>query len=217
MTRRSSSLVAVALLVLVINLPLVHGTWTRWQVERSGEDVTAAVVGHRTAGEGSSAEHWVSFRFPEEVDPDGETWQAEVDEAAYDEAVAAGEISVRVLPDDPAAHQVDGAVRGYAGLVVTLVADAFLLVLVLLLWRYRGRRRPTLKAVAMGDVERCPPGVLLERISGELYLIRGEVAEIHEGRIVLDLGGRSVVVILDGHQNPVGYQQPAQVRARMVG
>jgi hypothetical protein len=34
--------------------------------------------------------------------------------------------------------------------------------------------------------------------------------------VVLDTGEREVVVVLDGHQNPVGYQQPAQVRGRVL-
>ena len=32
-----------------------------------------------------------------------------------------------------------------------------------------------------------------------------------------DLGNRTVEVLLDGHANPVGHQQPARVRARMIG
>jgi hypothetical protein len=47
--------------------------------------------------------------------------------------------------------------------------------------------------------------------------VRGEVAEIAEDRIVLEVGNRRVAVLLDGHTNPVGHQQPAQVRGRMIG
>jgi hypothetical protein len=212
-SRRTKYLVLVVLLVAVVNLPLVRSTWTQWRVDRSGVDVTASLVGHERLG----SEYWVSFTFPRDIDPDQRAWRAEVTEPTYDVAVASGEIGVRVLADDPAAYEADGAVHSNGPLVATLVADAALLLMVLLFWRFRGLRRPSLRAVAMEDVERCPPGVLLERVDGELYLIRGEVAEIGEGQIVLELGDRSVVVLLDGHLNPVGHQQPAQVRARLVG
>ena len=67
----------------------------------------------------------------------------------------------------------------------------------------------------MADVERCAPGSALDRIEGETYLIRGEVSAIEPGQVVLRAGDRSVLVYLDGHHNAVGYQQPAEVRARL--
>jgi hypothetical protein len=104
-----------------------------------------------------------------------------------------------------------------AFVVVTLVADVALAIVALLFWRYGGRRRrPQLRALALGDVERCPPGVALERIREETYLVRGEVVEVADDRVVIELGDRSVLVWLDGHQNPVGHQQAAQVTARLV-
>ena len=103
------------------------------------------------------------------------------------------------------------------GLFITLFADAILLVILLLVWRFRGRGRPEpLRMAAIGDVERCPPGAVLEQLEATLYLVRGEVIGIADGEIVLDLGDQDVVVVLDGHRNPVGYQQPAQVRARVL-
>ena len=73
------------------------------------------------------------------------------------------------------------------------------------------------RAVAVGDVEGCPPGVALEKMEGDLYLIRGEVTAVEEDEIVLDLGERSVRVLLDGHLNPVADRQPAQVQGRLIG
>jgi hypothetical protein len=201
------------LLVVVVNLPLVHSTWTEARVDRSGVDVTATVTGHRVVG----TEHVVAFTFPEDVDPEQRTWDAQVDETTYDDAVASGEIGVRVVEDDPSAYRADGAVESNVLLVVTGVVDVLLLLVGLLLWRYGGRMRAQLRAVALEDVERCPPEVLLERLHGEDYLVRGEVLEVAEGKVVLDLGNRTIEVYLDGHRNPVGYQQPAQVRARMIG
>ena len=107
---------------------------------------------------------------------------------------------------------------GRFGLVTTILADAVLLLMLLILWRFGHRfRRPPLRMVAVEGVERCPPGSLLDRIEGTLFLIRGEVTARSDDEITLDLGDRQVVVLLDGHANPVGYQQPAQVRARMIG
>jgi hypothetical protein len=129
-------------------------------------------------------------------------------------------IGVRVVEDDPSTYRVDGAVAGDAVLVTTLVVDAVLVGGLLLFRRFRGRLghvRAGLRAVALADVEPGPPGSLLDRIHGEDYLIQGEVLRLEPGKVVLDLGNRTVEVLLDGHANPVGHQQPARVRARMIG
>ena len=212
MTRRHAAFLIV-LLAAVVNLPLLHSWYEDQKVRTSGTDVTATVVDDRVVG---GDEYWVSFTFPEDVDPEQRTWTAEVDEEAYDDAVASQTIPVRVVEDDPAAYRAEGSVTSSVPLVITLVADVILLLVALLLWRAGGRLRPRLRAVALEDVERCAPETLLDRIGGEDYLIRGEVLEIGEGSVTLDLGNRAVVVLLDGHENPVGHQQPAQVRARLI-
>ena len=214
---RPKAVLLVLLLVTMINLPIVHSTWTRWKVERSGTDVTAPVVGHDVLGSADDPEYYVSFRLSTEIDPDQHAWPVRLDKASYDEAVASRTLDVRVLPDQPSAYTVDGQVTSRLGLVITLLADLALLVMVALAWRFRGSLRPQLRAVATGDVERCQPGSALDRLEGDLYLIRGEVSAIEADEIVLDLGDRSVVVALDGHHNPIGYQQPAQVRGRLIG
>ena len=123
---------------------------------------------------------------------------------------------MRVLKDDPSAYTAEGQVDSNTILVMTLIADVLLVVTALLLWRVGGRRRPQLRAIAVADVERCPPGAALDRIEGQTYLIRGEVSSIEPGQIVLELGDRSVLVYLDGHHSSVGHQQPAEVRGRLV-
>jgi hypothetical protein len=210
--RRTRYVLVLVLAAALVNLPLLHSTWTDQRVERNGVDVHATVLEHKTVG----GQHLLSFRFPESVDPDQRSWQADVDATTYDRAVATGEIGVRVLQDDPAAYQADGQVTSNALLVMTLLADVLLLVTALLLWRLGGRRRPQLRAIAVEDVERCAPGSALDRIEGETFLIRGEVTSLEPGQVVLQLADRSVLVYLDGHHNVVGYQQPAQVRARLV-
>jgi hypothetical protein len=131
--------------------------------------------------------------------------------------VAEDRLGVRVLPGRPAAFRADGQVTHRFGLVLTGLADLVLLGLVLLARRFRGRLRPPLRAVAIGDVESCSPGVTLERVEGDLYLIRGEVSAVEDDEIVLDLGERFVRVLLDGHHKPVGHQESAQVQGRLIG
>jgi hypothetical protein len=217
MSRRTNRILLVVVLVAFINLPVLHSTWTRWQVDRNGTDTVAEVVDTRILGEDSDPSYWLVFRFPERIDPARLTWNAQVDRETFEEASAQGSVEVRVLEDRPAAYVVEGQIRSWVGLVITLVADAILLAILLLAWRHRGRTRPVpIRIAAIGDVERCPPGGVLEQIDGDLYLVRGEVTGIDGDEIVLDAGERDVLVVLDGHHNPVGYQQPAEVRGRIV-
>ena len=217
MRRRHKQWLLLVVLVLFINLPIVHSTWLRHRVETSGTEVTSEVVGGEVLGGDDDPQYWVHFRLPEDVDPAQATWPVQVDSETYDAATASSSLEVRVLPDNPSAYSVEGEVRSSAGLAATAIADLILLVVLLLFWRFRGRRRPApLRIAAIGDVERCPPGGVLEQVEGLLYIARGEVVGIEPDEIVLDTGERDVVVVLDGHQNPVGYQQPAQVRGRLV-
>ena len=211
-SRRGAALVIV-LLAVVINLPVVHSAWQRHRIESSGTDVTATVVDDRVV---VGDRHLLSFRYPGDVDPDHATWEAEVDKDTYDDAVASGELRVRVLEDDPSEYRAEGAADSRLPLVLTLVADAVLVLVGLLLWRYGGRTRPQLRAIALADVERAEPEVLLERMHGEDFLVRGAVLEVGDDRVVLDLGNRTILVLLDGHANPVGHQQSAQVHARLI-
>ena len=142
-----------------------------------------------------------------------------VSKSTYDEAVASGHVTVRVLPDSPATFEVEGQSTNGLVLALTLVVDAILLGVGVLAWRFGGslgRRRPDVRMVATGDVQRCRPGSELERV-GDLWLAKGEVVERSPERVVLDLGDRRVVVELDGFANEVGFQQPAQAVGRMIG
>ena len=210
-------MVLLVVLVFLINLPIVHSTITNWRVSSSGVDVTAEVTDARVTSPDDDPRYWLGIRFPEDIDPDQTIWPVEVDPATYDAALEARQIEARVLKSNPAAFRVDGEVRGWLGLITTLIADAILLLILLVVRRF-GRRPgpPPLRLAAIGDVERCPPGGLVEQIEGSLYLVRGEVVAIEEGEVVLAAGEQEVVVVLDGHANPVGYQQPAQVRGRVV-
>jgi hypothetical protein len=217
MSRRVNRILLVVVLVAFINLPVLHSTWTRWQVQRNGTDTVAQVADTRVLGDEAEPSYWVVFRFSEDIDPQQLPWSAQVERAVFQEADAEGSIDVRVLESRPAAHIVEGQIRNPLGWIITLIADAIILAILLLAWRSRGRGRPVpIRIAAIGDVERCPPGAVLEQIEGDLYLVRGEVTGIDGDEIVVDAGERDVLVILDGHLNPVGYQQPAEVRGRIV-
>jgi len=115
-----------------------------------------------------------------------------------------------VLPGSSTVWQVVGEAESDLALVITVIADAFLLVLVLLLVRYGGRLRQDMVLVATEDLERCPPGSVLDQVGRLRFVVCGEVEQIEEDAVVLDLGDRRVRVILDGHHNPAGYQQPVR-------
>jgi hypothetical protein len=208
----------VVVVVALVNLPLVHSSWLRSQVERSGVDVNAEVAG----GPDRGGRAYVDFVLPDRVgdvalDAAERAGSVEVDDQVRDRAVETGELEVRVLPDRPSAYAVDGEVRGRGLLVLTLLADLLVLLAAGLLWRFRAGLRPDLVLRATADVERCPPGVRLERLVDDEYVVQGEVEEIAANRVALLVGTRRVVVELDGHANPVRHQQGALVRGRLIG
>jgi hypothetical protein len=211
--RRITQVLLVVLFALIINLPLAHSTYTDWRIDHHGEQVSATVTDHRANG----SEHLLQFTLPGDIDPDATSWTVEVDEATYDAAVRTGRLDVRVLRDNPAAWHAAGEQGGHVALGITIFADLALLACILLLVRYGGRLRPELRLVAVEDVVRCPPGAVLDRVDGVVYVVCGEVAEIGDDEIVLEVGERRVRVYLDGHANPVGHQQPAKVIGHMVG
>jgi hypothetical protein len=136
-----SSWALIAAVVVLVNLPLVQSTWTRSSVERSGVEVDAAVTEARNLGSAETPSWWLSYRLPDAIDPEQATWSAEVDAAAYEKAEEEGTIPVRVIEGKPASAIVEGEVRSSAGLIGTLVIDGLLIVMLLLLWRFRGRGR----------------------------------------------------------------------------
>lgn len=212
-SRRWLSLALVAFVAFVVNFPLAHSTYQRWQVDRTGVDVVAEVTETREVG----GDLLVVFTVP--GDDGREPFEgavAEVDAAAYDEARESGRLPVRVLPEDGGAFRVEGQIDSRLGLIVTLLADLFLVAMLVLALRFRAVMRVELVLRATEDLERCPPGSRLERISGMRYVVHGEVAEIGEDEVVLDLGDRRVRVLLDGYANPAGYQQPVRVTGFMV-
>lgn len=146
MTARQGKYALLLLLVVImVNLPLVHSTLRHQQVVDDGVDTFAEVVGKRTYGSAEDPHYWVSWVFEEDLDEsvDGERrpWSAEVEKATYDAAHRGSQVRVRVVPDEPSAHEVEGAVRSRAGLWSTLAADALIVLVAGLVWAYRRRRR----------------------------------------------------------------------------
>jgi len=202
----------IALAVVVINLPVAHSAWYGWRLDRNGVDTEATVVETRRVPPDGD-DYVVRFRFDRELDPEQEEWFANVDKAAYDRAEADGVIDVRMLPDRPATYEADGQQKGVLPWVITLVGDLMLLLILFLYWRVRPPGEQ-LRLVAIADVERCRPRTSLERLDDGSYVVCGEVAEIEDDAIVLDLGDQTVRIELAGHTNEVGYQQPARVTGR---
>ena len=76
-----SSLVLVAVVIALVNLPLVQSTWTRSSVERNGVEVMADVTEARNLGSAAEPSWWLSYQLPTALDPEQATWSAEVDAA----------------------------------------------------------------------------------------------------------------------------------------
>lgn len=216
---RRTRLLLILLLVVVVNVPPLHAAWTDQRLD-GGTTVPAAAT-----PEGAPPGQ-LNVAMPREVtealtpDESGDegllVLPARVDPATYDRAVASGELDVTYLPDDPAVYRVEGADNGIA-LTSILVINGGLLLLVALFLLVRGRSRPELRMVATADLRRVPPGALLERLHGNDYVVRGDIDQLADDELVLEVGDRRVRVLLDGYVNPAAYQQSVEVRGTMIG
>ena len=213
MNARLRNIFLVGLVVVMINLPFVHSKWQDHRITTDGVEVTATVTDTDEDGGG----YFVTFRVDESDGQPGFGGTVPVEEASYDDAVESGQIGVRVLSGSTSVWRVDGESRSGVGLVITLMADVFLLVLLLLLLRFGARLHSDLVLVATEDLERCPPGSAFDQVEGQRFVVCGEVEEIEDDAVVLDLGDRRVRVVLDGHHNPAGYQQPVRATGTLRG
>jgi hypothetical protein len=213
MTGRLMNVLLVGLVVVMVNLPFVHSSWQDHRLDSDGHDLVLPVTGHEARGD----ERFVRFEVKDVAGYPDFSASAAVDLATYDDAVASRHVQVRVLKGSTAVWRVHGATTSHVGLVVTVVADVSLLVMVLLLVRFGSRLRQEMVLVATEDLERCPPGSVLDQVGGLRFVVCGEVEEIEDDAVVLDLGDRRVRVILDGHHNPAGYQQPVRATGTMRG
>jgi hypothetical protein len=210
---RLKNALLLGLVVVMVNLPFVHSSWQHHRLEQDGVTHTAVVTDLDRDGE----DYYVRFRVEETDGQPQFDGRVRVDESTYDTARDSHEVEVRSLPGSTAVWDVEGEVTGRLGLVITLIADLSLLVMVLLLVRFGSRLRSELVLVATEDLTRCPPGPSLDAIDATTYVVCGEVDQIEDDAVVLDLGDRRVRVLLDGHVNPAGYQQPVRAVGTMHG
>ena len=203
---RRGRVTLVLLLAALVNVPLVHGAWLGHRLDRDGVDTTATVVEARDG--------LVVLRMPADVDPARPEFPVRLGGDAGD-VEAGDEVPVRVLPDDPGTFEAEG--QAGRGLLYVLIgfADLMLLGYLLLLLAHGRSGAGALRLVATGDVERARPGSALDEQGDGSFVVIGEIAVIDDDGIELDLGDRTVRVDLAGHRNPVGYQQPARVTARL--
>lgn len=224
MSRRTKTRLVLILLVLFLNLPLAHSTWTRYQVERNGDEVAAAVVEDEVLGDGSDPAYWIRYRLPESAvaeDTDESLLEQnrEVTRTTYDDAVAQGRIAVLVLDGEPLTSRAVGQVTAYAGVWFTLIADILLIGFLLVLWRFGRYGRPeVLRLEALGDV-RAGAGDrgVSEADDTGIVEVTGDVVEVTEHDVVLDAAERRVVVVLDGRAVLVAPGERAVVSGRRLG
>jgi hypothetical protein len=211
---RWSRVVLVLLALLVINVPYGLYEWQQHRVRTDGDRVTATVLAVHDRGDQAD----LTFRFPAGLHDDQDARSVRVDRAVADQAERSGQIEVRVLDQNPDVYHVDGQVHGWGGLILTAVADALVLLMVLLSWRLGGRiRRPTLVGIAVEDVRDGEDGSLLDKQVDGTYVINGEVASTGPSSLVLTLRDRDVEIHLRDHENTVAVGEQARVRAQLVG
>jgi hypothetical protein len=207
-------IVIVVLALLVINVPFIGHLYTEHRLNTDGVQVTAAVVDVTPKGDGDV----VSFRFPAAVDPSRALRSSTVDAATGRRAAATHSIGVLVLKSNPGIYRADGELPSHAALIATLVANALIILFVVLSIANVGRfRRPALEAVALGDVTQGEEGSLLDKQPDDTYLIQGAVRESGPDVLLLGLRDRDVTVHLRGYRNPVAVGEQARVMAHLVG
>jgi hypothetical protein len=103
--------------------------------------------------------------------------------------------------------------------LITFLLDTAFLLFVVAVWRFgRYGAAETLRLEALGPVRAAtePRGIDEVDEDGEVVVVRGDVLSADEHEIVLDVDGRTVVVILDGHDNPIGRGRVAHARGRRL-
>ena len=218
-TRRGVWYVTIGVIAVIINLPVVHGVWTNYRLDKVGVTTTARVTKFTPVPpKARDQSYFIDYQLPEEADPEQHTYFSQVDEKTYRAAESSKQIEVVYLTGRPSANRVEGQVAHSLGLFIALFADFALLMALLLAVKFGSRREEGLVLLATADVVRCKPGGMVELDGREdEYVVRGDVIEIGEGEIVLHAGaGREVRVVLGGYRNDVGYQQPAEVHGRVL-
>lgn len=214
-SRRAAMAMAIGLMVL-ITLPAAWSLWNAWRLEAVGVRTDAVVTDTHAVPASDPERYFVRYRLSDEADDGQPQYIARVSRAAWEDARADGSIEATYLLEKPGVNKVEGQVANTLALWMTLIADAALLGLLVLAMKFRPARAKPLVLLATADVVRARPGFSVEE-EGNEYVVRGEVLRIGEGEIVLAVGPeREVRVVLGEYRNPVGYEQPAEVRGRRL-
>lgn len=214
-SRRGAILMVVALLLL-ITLPALWSGWNAWRLDRVGVETAATVSGTSAVPKKDPEKFFVRYYLPQDADPRRGQYIARVSEEAWQEAKASESIEVTYLEGHPGVNRVAGQVASRFVLWLTVLGDLALLAMLALALRFRPAREKPLVLLATADVVRTRPGFAVEE-DGIEHVVRGDVVRIGEGEVVLHVGeGREVRVVLGEYRNPVGYQQPAEVRGRRL-
>lgn len=205
-------ILAALVAVFLVNLPLAHGWWTNHRLDVDGLQTNATVTDTREIEKSGSTRYYVTWHYADDDDPE---YTTEVTRAGFDQARSTDELTIEYLPGRPGTNRPLERVGSSAvAWIITGGANLMILVMVaLMLWVRRTQR---FELLATADVVRCKPPELLEELGGDMVLVRGEVVEIEDDRLVLLCQGRRVTVDLGGFANPIGFQQYAEVRGRRV-
>lgn len=216
-TRTGVWVLCLIIVTLLINLPIANTAWVRYQVSHSGVETTATVERAEGVPADDPGAWFLLYSLPEDVDPERRQFNTEVDKETYEEALASNRVRVTYLEDNPGAHVVEGQVTRRFGLVMVALADVVLL-LMGLLYLFLGRRQNLpLQLLATADVRRCRPSWTLTKLDHDEYVATGEIVDVADDAIVLETeGGRRVRLVLADQRNDVGFQQPAEIRGRVL-
>ena len=117
----------LVLVALLINLPFAHSAWTRHRIAQDGITTTVEVVDAEGVPDDDPEIWFISYQFPEEIEEDQKTYDAEVDEETWNFASTSKQVRVRYLEDNPSAHVVQGEVRRMFPWVLLGLGDLALL------------------------------------------------------------------------------------------
>jgi hypothetical protein len=214
-SRRGAILMVVALMLL-ITLPALWTGWNGWRLERAGVATEATVTNTSSLPKVRPDRFFVRYYLPEDADPRRGQYVARVSRAAWEQARSDGTIRATYLEGHAGVNHVAGQVTNHFGLWLTVIGDLALLAMLALALNFRPARERPLVLLATADVVRTRPGFAVEE-DGIEHVVRGDVVRIGEGELHVHVGeGREVRVILGEYRNPVGYQQPAEVRGRRL-
>jgi hypothetical protein len=212
-SRRAAILMVVALLLL-FTLPAAWTIWNSWRLDEVGVSTEATVTRTNAVPKAKPTEFFVYYSLPADADPRRGAYVARVSEQAWQDAKATESIEATYLDGKPGVNRVKGQVRSNFGLVMIALGDLALLGMLALALKFRPTREKQLVLLATADVVRARPGFAVEQ-DGVEHVVRGDVVKIGDGEIALHVGeGTEVRVVLGEYRNPVGYQQPAEVRGR---